>query len=82
MLDLRLLDTYEDGLQARRLRAHARHYSRRNVSELTASGTAADLRARIAEYRRSGIALPTLMPVQSGPDSIAGVVETLRAGAG
>jgi alkanesulfonate monooxygenase SsuD/methylene tetrahydromethanopterin reductase-like flavin-dependent oxidoreductase (luciferase family) len=52
------------------------------VAELTASGTAADLRARIAEYRRSGIGLPILMPVQSGPDSMAGVVETLRAGAG
>jgi 5,10-methylenetetrahydromethanopterin reductase len=52
------------------------------VAELTASGTAADLRARIAEYRRSGIALPILMPVESGPDSMAGVVETLRAGAG
>jgi alkanesulfonate monooxygenase SsuD/methylene tetrahydromethanopterin reductase-like flavin-dependent oxidoreductase (luciferase family) len=51
------------------------------VPELTASGTAADLRAQIAEYRRSGIALPILMPVQSGPDSMAGVVETLRAGA-
>ena len=52
------------------------------VAELTASGTAADLRARIAEYRRSGIALPILMPVESGPDSMAGVVETLHAGAG
>jgi hypothetical protein len=37
---------------------------------------------RIAEYRRSGIALPILMPVESGPDSMAGVVETLHAGAG
>jgi 5,10-methylenetetrahydromethanopterin reductase len=52
------------------------------VAELTASGTPADLRARIADYRRSGIELPILMPVASGPDSIAGVVETLRAGAG
>jgi alkanesulfonate monooxygenase SsuD/methylene tetrahydromethanopterin reductase-like flavin-dependent oxidoreductase (luciferase family) len=52
------------------------------VAELTASGTAADLRARIAEYRRSGIALPILMPVQSGTDSMVAVVETLRAGAG
>jgi len=51
------------------------------VAELTASGTAADLRARIAEYRHSGIALPILMPVESGPDSMAGVVETLHAGA-
>lgn len=51
------------------------------VAQLTASGTPADLRTRIAEYRRSGIALPILMPVASGPDSLAGVVETLRAGA-
>ena len=52
------------------------------VAKLTASGTPADLRTRIAEYRRSGIALPILMPVVSGPDPIAGVVETLRAGVG
>lgn len=52
------------------------------VATLTASGTAADLRNRIADYRRSGIALPILMPVESGPDSMAGVIETLRAGAG
>ncbi|HEX5431340.1 MAG TPA: LLM class flavin-dependent oxidoreductase, partial [Bryobacteraceae bacterium] len=52
------------------------------VAEFTVSGTPADLRARIAEYRRSGIALPILMPVASGPDSIAEVIETLRAGVG
>jgi 5,10-methylenetetrahydromethanopterin reductase len=52
------------------------------VATLTASGTAADLRARVDEYRRSGIALPILMPVVSGPDSMAGVAETLAAGAG
>jgi 5,10-methylenetetrahydromethanopterin reductase len=51
------------------------------VATLTASGTASDLRARIAEYRRSGIALPILMPVANGPDAMAGVVETVRAGA-
>jgi 5,10-methylenetetrahydromethanopterin reductase len=51
------------------------------VAQLTASGTPADLRARIADYRRSGMALPILMPAVSGPDSMAGVVETLRAGA-
>ncbi|HVB81472.1 MAG TPA: LLM class flavin-dependent oxidoreductase [Candidatus Binataceae bacterium] len=52
------------------------------VARLTASGTPADLRARIAEYRRSGLALPILMPVASGPDAMAAVAETLRAGAG
>lgn len=51
------------------------------VAMLTASGTASDLRARIADYRRSGIALPVLMPVASGPDAMADVVETMRAGA-
>jgi alkanesulfonate monooxygenase SsuD/methylene tetrahydromethanopterin reductase-like flavin-dependent oxidoreductase (luciferase family) len=51
------------------------------AAQLTASGTPADLRARIAEYRRSGMALPILMPAVSGPDSMADVVETLRAGA-
>ena len=52
------------------------------VARLTASGTAADLRARIAEYRRAGLQLPILMPVASGPDAMAMVAETLRAGAG
>jgi 5,10-methylenetetrahydromethanopterin reductase len=52
------------------------------VAKLTASGTPADLRTRIAEYCRSGVALPILMPVVSGPDPIAGVVETLHAGVG
>jgi alkanesulfonate monooxygenase SsuD/methylene tetrahydromethanopterin reductase-like flavin-dependent oxidoreductase (luciferase family) len=51
------------------------------VAQLTASGTPADLRERIAEYRRSGMALPILMPAVSGPDSMANVVDTLRAGA-
>ena len=51
------------------------------VARLTASGTPADLRVRIAEYRRSGMALPILMPVASGPDAMATVLETLRAGA-
>ena len=52
------------------------------VVKLTASGTPADLRTRIAEYRRSGIALPILMPVVSDPHPMAGVRETLRAGVG
>jgi 5,10-methylenetetrahydromethanopterin reductase len=49
------------------------------VAALTAAGTPADLRARVAEYRRSGIGLPILMPVAGGPDPMASVVETLRA---
>jgi 5,10-methylenetetrahydromethanopterin reductase len=52
------------------------------VARLTASGTPADLRMRIAEYRRAGLALPILMPVASGPDAMREVAETLRAGAG
>jgi len=49
------------------------------VAALTVSGTAADARARIAEYRRSGIALPILMPVANAETKLAEVVETLRA---
>jgi 5,10-methylenetetrahydromethanopterin reductase len=49
------------------------------VARLTASGTPADLRMRIAEYRRAGLALPILMPVASGPDAMREVAETLRA---
>ena len=51
------------------------------MARLTASGTPADLRMRIAEYRRAGLALPILMPVASGPDAMREVAETLRAGA-
>ena len=39
-----------------RVHAHRTHYL-----EEPASGTTADLRARIAEYRRSGMALPILI---------------------
>ena len=49
------------------------------VASLTVSGTAADARTRIAEYRCSGIALPILMPVANAETKLAEVVETLRA---
>src|SRR5215472_8272610 len=49
------------------------------VASLTVSGTDADARTRIAEYRRSGIALPILMPVANAETKLAEVVETLRA---
>ncbi len=49
------------------------------VAALTVSDTASDARARIAEYRRSGIALPILMPVASAETDLAEVVATLRA---
>ncbi len=52
------------------------------VAALTVSGTAADARARIAEYRRSGIALPILMPVANADTKAAEVIETMRACAG
>ncbi len=49
------------------------------VAALTVSGTASEARARIAEYRRSGIALPILMPVANAETELAEVVATLRA---
>jgi alkanesulfonate monooxygenase SsuD/methylene tetrahydromethanopterin reductase-like flavin-dependent oxidoreductase (luciferase family) len=49
------------------------------VAALTISGTPADLRARIAEYRRSGISLPILMPVTDADDPITSVVQTMHA---
>jgi probable F420-dependent oxidoreductase len=52
------------------------------VAALTVAGTAADARARIAEYRRSGIELPILMPVANAATPLNEVIETLRACAG
>jgi 5,10-methylenetetrahydromethanopterin reductase len=52
------------------------------VAALTVAGTAADARARIAEYRRSGIELPILMPVANSATPLNEVIETLRACAG
>src|SRR5262249_48958797 len=52
------------------------------VAALTVAGTAADARARIAEYRRSGIELPILMPAANSATPLSEVIETLRACAG
>lgn len=52
------------------------------VAALTASGTEQDVRARIAQYRRSGIALPIVMPVATAADTAADVTAVIRACAG
>jgi 5,10-methylenetetrahydromethanopterin reductase len=52
------------------------------VAALAVAGTAADARARIAEYRRSGIELPILMPAANSATPLTEVIETLRACAG
>jgi alkanesulfonate monooxygenase SsuD/methylene tetrahydromethanopterin reductase-like flavin-dependent oxidoreductase (luciferase family) len=52
------------------------------VAALTASGTEQDVRARIAQYRRSGIALPIVMPVATATDTVADVTAVIRACAG
>jgi 5,10-methylenetetrahydromethanopterin reductase len=49
------------------------------VATLTAAGTAPEVRARIDEYRRSGIALPIVMPVATANDNAAGIDEVIRA---
>jgi alkanesulfonate monooxygenase SsuD/methylene tetrahydromethanopterin reductase-like flavin-dependent oxidoreductase (luciferase family) len=52
------------------------------VASLTASGTERDVRERIAQYRRSGIALPIIMPVATAADAAANVAGVIRACAG
>jgi alkanesulfonate monooxygenase SsuD/methylene tetrahydromethanopterin reductase-like flavin-dependent oxidoreductase (luciferase family) len=49
------------------------------VATLTATGTAQAVRARIAEYRRAGIALPIMMPVASAYETAAGIAGMIRA---
>ncbi|MBV8451282.1 MAG: LLM class flavin-dependent oxidoreductase [Deltaproteobacteria bacterium] len=49
------------------------------VATLTAAGTAREARAKIAEYRRSGIALPIIMPVAAATGTAAGIAEVIRA---
>jgi len=49
------------------------------VATLTAAGTAGEARAKIAEYRRSGIALPIIIPVAAATDTAAGIAEVIRA---
>lgn len=49
------------------------------VATLTAAGTAGEVRAKIVEYRRSGIALPIIMPIAAATDTAAGIAEVIRA---
>ncbi|MGH7988322.1 MAG: LLM class flavin-dependent oxidoreductase, partial [Candidatus Binataceae bacterium] len=52
------------------------------VATLTVAGTAHDVRTRIAEFRRSGIALPIIMPVTDAGDDAAGKAEIIQECAG
>ncbi len=49
------------------------------VATLTAAGTAGDVRTKIGEYRRAGIALPIIMPVATAADTAASIAEVIRA---
>lgn len=49
------------------------------VATLTATGSAQQVRERIAEYRRAGITLPIVMPIASATDSAAAITEVIRA---
>jgi alkanesulfonate monooxygenase SsuD/methylene tetrahydromethanopterin reductase-like flavin-dependent oxidoreductase (luciferase family) len=49
------------------------------VATLTAAGTAQEVRARIAEYRRAGITLPIMMPVATANETAAGIAGIIRA---
>lgn len=49
------------------------------VATLTAAGTAQEVRARIAEYRRAGITLPIMMPVATANETAASIAGIIRA---
>jgi 5,10-methylenetetrahydromethanopterin reductase len=49
------------------------------VATLTATGTAQEVLARIAEYRRAGLTLPIMMPVASANESAVSVARIIRA---
>jgi 5,10-methylenetetrahydromethanopterin reductase len=49
------------------------------VATLTAAGTVQEVRARIAEYRRAGIALPIMMPVASANETATSIAGIIRA---
>jgi alkanesulfonate monooxygenase SsuD/methylene tetrahydromethanopterin reductase-like flavin-dependent oxidoreductase (luciferase family) len=68
-------DAYErGGLEAARSRV-----SDEMIATLTAAGTDVEVRARLAEYRRAGIALPIIMPVAAPTDAAASVANVIRA---
>jgi hypothetical protein len=49
------------------------------VATLTAAGTAQELRARIAKYRRAGLTLPIMMPVATANETAASIARIIRA---
>jgi alkanesulfonate monooxygenase SsuD/methylene tetrahydromethanopterin reductase-like flavin-dependent oxidoreductase (luciferase family) len=57
----------------------ARAVSDRLIEALGVAGTPAECRERIDAYRRSGIALPIIFPVSSGPNGKQSVTDAIRA---
>lgn len=49
------------------------------IQAVAVAGTPAECRERLDAYRRSGIALPIIVPVSEGPDSTQQVMEAIRA---
>jgi alkanesulfonate monooxygenase SsuD/methylene tetrahydromethanopterin reductase-like flavin-dependent oxidoreductase (luciferase family) len=49
------------------------------VATLAAAGTAHEVHTKIEEYRRSGIALPIIMPVATATDTAASIAAVIRA---
>ena len=70
-----IADTYQRG----GIEAAVPKVSDEMVATLTASGTAQEVRVKIAEYRRAGIALPIIMPVASANDSATSIAGIIRS---
>jgi alkanesulfonate monooxygenase SsuD/methylene tetrahydromethanopterin reductase-like flavin-dependent oxidoreductase (luciferase family) len=49
------------------------------VDAVSAAGTPAEVRARVEEYRRAGLALPIISPRVGGPDAKTQAMEAIRA---
>jgi 5,10-methylenetetrahydromethanopterin reductase len=65
-----LRDSVRDRFQAEGIEAAAKLVPDDVVNLLAAAGTPAECRARIAEYRRAGVALPVLIAVEGALDAV------------
>ena len=74
-----IVERVRDAYQRGGVEAAAPLVSDEMLATLTAAGTAHEVRARIAEYRRAGLTLPIVMPVATANDSAAGIAGMIRA---
>jgi alkanesulfonate monooxygenase SsuD/methylene tetrahydromethanopterin reductase-like flavin-dependent oxidoreductase (luciferase family) len=77
-----IVDSVSDAYRRGGVEAAVPIVSDEMVATLTAAGTAQEVRARIAEYRRAGMTLPIMMPIANADDSPASIAGVIHACAG